>query len=45
VLITADAFHRRGRLIPMKSIADAAMSVAPTITTCITVQRVGIDVG
>lgn len=45
VLITADAFPRRGRLVPMKSIADAAMEATPTVTTCITVQRTGIDVG
>lgn len=43
VLITADAFHRRGRLIPLKSIADAAMNAVPIITACITIQRVGLD--
>jgi acetyl-CoA synthetase len=43
VLITADAFPRRGRLIPMKQVADAAMANAPSVTTCITVQRTGTD--
>jgi acetyl-CoA synthetase len=44
ILITADAFPRRGKLIPMKEIADAAMLTAPTVKTCITLQRTGTDV-
>jgi len=44
VLITADAFPRRGKLIPMKDIADAAMQLSPTVQTCIVFQRTSIDV-
>jgi acetyl-CoA synthetase len=44
VLITADAFPRRGTLIPMKRVADAALAAAPTVTTCLVLQRGGCDI-
>lgn len=39
VLITADAFPRRGTIIPMKQIADAALRTTPAVRTCITLKR------
>jgi len=44
VLITADAFSRRGKLVPMKVVADGAMKSAPTVTTCLVLRRSGCDV-
>ncbi len=44
VLITADAFPRRGTLVPMKATADAALRNAPSVTTCIVLRRTGADV-
>jgi acetyl-CoA synthetase len=39
VLITADAFLRRGQVIQMKETADAAVDGAPSVRTVIVVQR------
>ncbi|MEA2524928.1 MAG: acetyl-CoA synthetase [Thermomicrobiales bacterium] len=44
VLITADAFPRRGTPVPLKAIADAAMSAAPSVQTCLVLRRTGVDV-
>lgn len=44
MLITADAVQRRGKLIPMKQVADAAMMEAATVSSCIVVRRAGTDV-
>src|SRR5690606_3745884 len=43
-LITADGFHRRGKLIPMKPNADQAAEMAGTIERLITVTHSGNDV-
>src|SRR5215210_3715565 len=43
VLITADAFLRRGKLVTMKQVADAAIAAAPTVTTCLVLKRSGCD--
>ena len=43
-LITQDASNRRGKAAVLKSIADEAMDMAPTVKTCVTVKRTGSDV-
>lgn len=44
VLITADGFYRRGRVVPMKATADDAVALAPTVEQVIVVRRTGEDV-
>jgi acetyl-CoA synthetase len=41
ILITADGGYRRGRVIPLKDTADAALKNCPTIERSIVVQRTG----
>ncbi|HTI03924.1 MAG TPA: AMP-binding protein [Gemmatimonadales bacterium] len=41
VLITADGFHRRGQVVPMKETADAAVDDAPSVRAVIVVPRLG----
>jgi acetyl-CoA synthetase len=41
VVITADGGWRRGKVIPLKDNADAAMANSPTVTKCVVVRRVG----
>ncbi len=44
VLVTADGFYRRGKVVPMKETADAAMRVTPTVEHALVVRRIGGDV-
>src|SRR4029079_9879409 len=44
VLVTQDEAWRRGTTVPLKRIADDAMSDAPGVKTCIVVRRSGNDV-
>lgn len=44
VLITADGFFRRGKVVPMKETADEAIGMAPTIQKQIVVQRLHRDI-
>jgi acetyl-CoA synthetase len=44
VLITADGGWLRGKIVPLKSIADEAMARQPTIETCIVIKRTGQEV-
>jgi acetyl-CoA synthetase len=44
VLITSDGGWLRGKIVPLKDIADEAMSRQPTIEACIVVKRTGQDV-
>jgi acetyl-CoA synthetase len=44
VLITADGFWRRGQPVVMKSVADEAVAVTPSVRHVIVVSRLGIDV-
>jgi acetyl-CoA synthetase len=39
VLITADGFERRGKRVPMKDVADRALSRLPGVRTCLVIQR------
>ena len=44
VLITADGGWLRGKVVPLKQIADEAMARQPTIETCVVVKRTGQEV-
>jgi acetyl-CoA synthetase len=44
VVLTADGFHRRGQIVPMKSVADAAIARVPTIRHAVVLRRLGIEV-
>ena len=39
VLVTADVAWRRGRPVPMKEVADAALRDAPSVERCLVVRR------
>jgi acetyl-CoA synthetase len=40
-LVTADGTTRRGKVVPMKETADAALAEAPTVETVVVVPRLG----
>jgi acetyl-CoA synthetase len=42
-LITCDGSLRRGRVVPMKAIADDALEQAPTVTHTVVWRRLGMD--
>jgi acetyl-CoA synthetase len=42
-LITADGSYRRGRLVPMKQVADEALRDAPTVTHTVVWRRAGLE--
>ena len=44
MIITADAGWRRGKQIPLKVNADAAMDKSPTVEKCVVYKRTGCDV-
>lgn len=44
VLFTADGFTRRGRLVEMKQVADAAAALAPGVEKLIVLRRTGTSV-
>ncbi len=44
VLITADGGWLRGKIVPLKDIADEAMARQPTIESCIVIKRTGQDI-
>jgi len=44
VLITADGFYRRGKLVNMKQVADEAVAMAPTVQRVVVVRRAANDV-
>lgn len=41
LLITADGFYRRGKVVPMKATADAALAEAPAVEHALVVRRIG----
>jgi acetyl-CoA synthetase len=43
VVLTADASYRRGRLVPMKEVLDAALADAPTVEHVVVWRRAGVD--
>ena len=44
LLITSDEALRRGKAVPMKQVADEALAMAPSVRTCLVLQRSGGDV-
>jgi acetyl-CoA synthetase len=44
-LFTADGFTRRGKIIPLKPIADEAVSEVSTLESIIVLEYIGIEVG
>jgi len=44
LLITADGFPRRGRVVAMKATADAALAAAPSVERVVVVRRIGSEV-
>jgi len=44
VLITSDGGWLRGKIVPLKDIADEAMARQPTIESCIVVKRTGQEI-
>ncbi len=44
VLITCDAFPRRGKPVNTKAVADEALATVPSVTTCIVLQRTGEEI-
>ena len=43
ILVTADGFYRRGKVIKLKETADRAVSTTPVIQRVLVVRRVGLD--
>ncbi|MEO5939947.1 MAG: AMP-binding protein [Candidatus Limnocylindrales bacterium] len=41
ILVTADGFLRRGSVVPMKAVADAAVALTPSVRRTIVVRRLG----
>jgi acetyl-CoA synthetase len=44
LLITADGFLRRGRVVPMKETADAAVALSSSVAAVVVVRRTGADI-
>jgi acetyl-CoA synthetase len=44
LLVTADGFWRRGRVVAMKSVADEAVATTPSVRHVLVVSRIGADV-
>ncbi len=44
IVITADGFLFRGKIVPLKGIVDAAVAESPTVERVITVKRAGNDI-
>jgi len=42
VLITADGFYRKGKQVPLKEVADAALGQAPLVKHVVVVKRLGL---
>ena len=45
ILVTADGGYRRGKIIPLKETADAALKICPSVQKSIVVKRTGRESG
>jgi acetyl-CoA synthetase len=43
-VLTADGFYRRGQIVPMKSVADAAIARVPTMRHAVVLRRLGVEI-
>ena len=43
-VLTADGFYRRGQIVQMKSIADAAIARVPSIRHAVVLRRLGVEI-
>jgi acetyl-CoA synthetase len=43
-VLTADGFYRRGQIVQMKSVADAAIARVPTTRHTVVLQRLGVEI-
>ena len=43
-VLTADGFYRRGQLVPMKSVAEAAIARVATIEHAVVLRRLGMEI-
>lgn len=43
LLITADGFYRRGKIIRLKDIADKALELSPSVKNVLVVRRIGLE--
>jgi acetyl-CoA synthetase len=43
LLVTADGFYRRGRVVRLKDVVDKALAEAPTVRSVIVVRRLGLQ--
>lgn len=44
VLLTADGYYRRGKVVPLKEMADRSVEAAPNVDQVIICKRAGIDI-
>jgi len=44
MVVTADGFHRRGKLIRLKDVVDKALENCPQVEKVIVVKRLGLDI-
>jgi acetyl-CoA synthetase len=44
VVVTADGGYRRGKVVPLKSVVDAALRECPSVTRTLVVRRTGLPV-
>jgi acetyl-CoA synthetase len=44
LLVTSDGFYRRGKLVPMKEVADEALRLSPSVEHCLVQKRTGCSI-